>query len=101
MRIFRQDGRQQKTVPAAYIYNGMHSLKTVSLGNGGAINHRKRSHGVIEDLCFLGVLLQIFEDVGAVNLLERLPAGAHAVFELRPSTTVPLPATHNSEGPRL
>jgi hypothetical protein len=100
MRIPRQDCRQQKSVPAANIYDGMNAVKTVGCGDSGAINHGKRSHGVMEDLPFLGILPQILENVRSVDLVKRLLTGSHAVFQSRPSATVPLPAAHDRKRPQ-
>ena len=36
--------------------------KIVSFGHGRTVNHGNLGHGVIENLRFLGMLLQIFED---------------------------------------
>src|ERR1700732_4676554 len=36
----------------------------------------------------------------AVNLVQRLLSGAHAVFQVRPSAPVPLSAAHDRKGPQ-
>jgi hypothetical protein len=41
MRIPRQNGRQQKTMSTTHIDYGMDAVKTVGLGNGGAVNRGK------------------------------------------------------------
>jgi hypothetical protein len=80
--IFSQNGCEKKSMAASYVHDGMDAVKIVSIGDGGTIDHGSLRHGVVENLTFRRILLQIVEDVSAVDLFQRLLAGADAIFQM-------------------
>src|SRR5260370_12568199 len=55
-------------------------------------------HGLIEDLCPLGALLEKLKDGRAINFVKRLLSRAHAIMELGPAESVPISAVYYREG---
>src|SRR5260370_19216934 len=55
-------------------------------------------HGLIEDLCPLGGLLEKLKDGHAINFVKRLLSRAHAIIELGPAESVPISAVYYREG---
>jgi hypothetical protein len=51
-----------------------------------------------KDLSFFRMMLQKFEDVCAVNLVQSLLSGSHAIFQVRPPAAMPFPASHHGKG---
>ena len=100
VRIALQDGRQQKSVPSAYIYDGSNTVKIVRFGDRRAINHGKLGRGVIDNLPFRGMLLQKIENVRAVDMVQRLLSCSDAILQVRPAAPVPFPASHGRKSPQ-
>ena len=57
MRVFLEDGSQQKSVATGYVHDGVNLSEIVSLGHGRAINHGELGHGVVENFPLHRVLL--------------------------------------------
>ena len=82
LRIPLQDSGQQKSVAAGDVHDGMNAVKIVGVGDGGTIDHGYLGHGIVENLSFGRILLQIVENVSAVDLFQRLLAGSDAIFQV-------------------
>jgi hypothetical protein len=98
MGISSQDGGEQKSVAAGDVHDGANALEIVGIGNGRAIDHGYLGHRVVEDLSLGGILLQEFENMHAVNVVEGLLPGSHAIVQVRPAAPVPVSAGHGGEG---
>src|SRR5437660_10811561 len=55
------------------------------------------SHRLIEELRFLSALFEELKDGLAINFVEGLFPRAHAIIEVGPAESVPLPAVHDRE----
>ncbi len=97
VRILRQDRRQQQSVPATHVHDGSYFTERIGVGHGWTVNRGQIAHALMEELPFLGMLLEELKDGHAINFIESLLSSAHAIIEMGPAESVPISAVHHRE----
>src|SRR6266481_2009619 len=83
--------------PATHVHDGSHFTERIGIGHGWTVNRGQIGHALMEELPFLGMLLEELKNGHAINLIESLLSSAYAIIEMGPAESVPISAVHHRE----